>query len=132
MAKKKQKKQVKVLSKKVTKKPSLSRKTDLKDLKKVNAPITPMGDRVLIKELGEEEMFKTSASGIIIPDNGKDEGGKRGNVVAVGPGKYDDGDLIPMRVKIGQTVLYTWGDKIKIKDEEYVIVRESEIIAILN
>ncbi len=100
--------------------------------KKSNAPIVPLGDRILIKELGEEEMFKTSASGIIIPDSSKDEGGKRGKVVAVGPGKVDDGVRVPVSVQVGQTVLYTWGDKIKIKDEEYVIVRESEIIAVLN
>ncbi len=96
------------------------------------APISLLGDRVLIKELGSEEMFKTSASGIIIPDSQKDEGGKRGKVISVGQGKYDDGVLIPVTVEVGQTVLYTWGDSIKVGGEDYVIVRESEIIAILN
>ncbi len=95
-------------------------------------PISLLGDRILIKELGSGEMFKTSASGIIIPDSQKDEGGKRGKVISVGPGKYDDGVLIPVTVEVGQTVLYTWGDSIKVGGEEYVIVRESEIIAVLN
>lgn len=99
---------------------------------KITALITPLYDRVLIQELGEEEMFKTSALGIIIPDSGKDEGGKRGKVIAVGEGRVDDGVRIPVSVEVGQTVLYSWGDKIKVGGDEFVIVRESEIIAILN
>ena len=129
MAKKKQNKK-KVVAKKVS---SPAKKTVTK-IKNTNnsAPIIPLGDRVLIKELGEEEMFKTSALGIIIPDSGKDEGGKRGKVIAVGEGRFDDGVRVPVTVSVDQTVLYSWGDKIKVGGEEYVIVRESEIIAILN
>lgn len=128
MAKKKN-----ISKKKAVKKVTSSKKTTLKvGAHKQFAPITPLSDRVLIKELGDEEIFKTSASGIIIPDSGKDEGGKRGKVIAIGEGKFDDGVRTPLSVQIGQIVLYSWGDKIKVSGEEYVIVRESEIIAILN
>lgn len=125
----------------MAKKKTVKQKSAKKSVKKsapkmskaeTGVPIQPLHDRVLIKELGEEEMFKTSASGIIIPDSGKDEGGKRGKVIAVGEGKVDDGVRVPVSVKIGQIVLYSWGDKIKVDGEEYVIVRESEIIAVLN
>lgn len=125
------------MAKKKTVKQKSAKKSVKKSAPKMNkaeirVPIQPLHDRVLIKELGEEEMFKTSASGIIIPDSGKDEGGKRGKVIAVGEGKVDDGARVPVSVKIGQIVLYSWGDKIKVDGEEYVIVRESEIIAVLN
>lgn len=94
--------------------------------------IQPLGDRVLIKEIEVTEGGKTE-SGIIIPDSVKeDRGAKKGEVIAVGPGKYDDGVLVPMNVKVGDTVLYQWGDTVKIKDEEYVVVSESNIIGIIR
>ncbi|MSU55529.1 MAG: co-chaperone GroES [Candidatus Taylorbacteria bacterium] len=94
--------------------------------------ISPLGDRVLIKELEVESVEKT-AGGIFIPDTVKeDRGAKKGEVLAVGPGKFDDGRHIPMEVKVGDTVLYQWGDTIKIKDEEYVMVSESNLIAIIR
>lgn len=96
-------------------------------------PIQPLGDRVLIKEIGEEKMERTTATGIIIPESAeKESGGKKGKVVAVGTGKIDDGLRIPLETSVGDTVLYQWGDKITINNEEYVIVQESQIIAILN
>ena len=117
---------------KKTRKASKSNRASLSN-KASKLPIAPLGDRVLLKELGEADMQKTTASGIIIPDSAdKDSGGKRGRVIAVGAGKIEDGKLVPVRVSVGQTVLYQWGDKIKIGGEEYVIVRESEIIAVLN
>ena len=69
--------------------------------------IQPLGDKVLIKELEAETTEKT-AGGIFIPDTVKeDRGSKKGEVLAVGPGKYDDGVLVPMEVKVGDTVLYS-------------------------
>ncbi len=98
----------------------------------VKVNIRPLGDRVLIKEIEAAEGGKTE-SGIIIPDSVKeDRGSKKGEVIAVGAGRYDDGDLLPMSVKVGDTVLYQWGDTIKIKDEEYVMVSESNIIGIIK
>lgn len=102
-----------------------------KDSKKSggNLNIIPLADRVLVKELTENETKKTE-SGIIIPDSVKeDKGAKRGRVVAVGAGRYDDGKLIPVSVKVGDTVLFQWGDKLTVKGEEYHMIRETEIIA---
>jgi chaperonin GroES len=79
--------------------------------------LKPLADRVLIKEI--EKAKNETRSGIIIPDGvDEDKGAHRGKVVAVGPGKYDDGVLVPMNLKVNDEVLFQWGDKIKI-DEEF-------------
>ncbi len=94
--------------------------------------IRPLGDRVLIKEMGLSKEEQTS-SGIFLPESAReDKNQKLGKVVAVGDGKFDDGKLVPVRIKEGETVLYTWGDKIKIEEEEYVVVRETEVIAVIS
>lgn len=94
--------------------------------------IRPTGDRVLIKESLFDAQEKTQ-SGIIIPSTvEKDSGAKRGLVLAVGPGKYDDGELIPVSVKEGDTVLFQWGEKIVEDGEEYYIVKDGEIMAIIK
>lgn len=93
--------------------------------------IEPLTDRVLIQE--EDIKQSKTDSGIYIPDTVKeDRGSKRGKVIAVGKGRYDDGVLITPQVKVGDSVLFQWGDQIKFDDKEYFIVRESEIIAIIN
>jgi chaperonin GroES len=100
-----------------------------KSQSKVN--IKPLGDKVLIKEAkaGEEK----TKSGIIIPDSvSKEKGAKRGEVVAVGEGRYDDGEIIPVKVKVGDEVLFQWGDTVEIDGEEYQIVGESNIIGIIK
>ncbi len=95
--------------------------------------VKPLGDRVLIKEEMEKGAERITASGIIIPDSANgDRGAKRGTVVAVGEGKYEDGKLIPMRVAVGDTVLFQWGDTVKIGDEEYHMVNESNILGIIK
>lgn len=94
--------------------------------------IRPLADRILIKEDTESKEQKT-ASGIIIPVSAQEEkAGRRGVVVAVGPGKTEDSKLIPVNVKIGDKVLFQWGDKIIVDNEEYFIVRESEIMAVIK
>ena len=93
--------------------------------------VRPLGDRVLVREMkgGGEK----SISGIIIPETvNADRGAKKGEVVAVGPGKYDDGMLVPMSVKVGEKVLFQWGDKLTIDGEEYEMVSESSILAVLK
>jgi chaperonin GroES len=93
--------------------------------------ITPVGDRLVIEEI--DEKTKKTDSGIYIPDTVKeDRGAKRGKVIAAGTGRYEDGDLIPMTVKTGDEVLFQWGDKVQIDGKEYFIVRESEVIAVIN
>lgn len=95
--------------------------------------IQPLGDRVLVKP--EEIEDTKSPGGIIIPDTASKEKPERGTVVAVGPGKVgDDNDVIPMSVKAGDTVMFSkYGyDEVKIDDEEYYIVAESNILAVIK
>lgn len=84
--------------------------------------IKPLGDRIVLKVLEAEEK---TASGIVLPDTAKEKP-QQGKVLAVGPGKYsDDGKLLPMSVKEGDTVLFAKyaGTEIKYKGEELLILR---------
>jgi chaperonin GroES len=95
--------------------------------------IRPLGDRALVRLLDPAKGDETTASGIILPATlDKDHSEKRGTVVAVGPGRKDDGELIPMEVKAGDEVIFQWGDKVEINKEEYYIVSESNIIAVVE
>ncbi len=92
--------------------------------------IKPLGDRVLIQVI-EEDMQKQGS--LYIPDSAKEKP-QEGKVVAVGSGRYEDGKLVPLDVKSGDTVLYGKysGTDIKHDGTEYLIVRESDILAILE
>ena len=93
--------------------------------------LKPLADRVLVKPLTEEEVTK---GGIILPDTAKEKP-QRGEIVAVGPGRLDDeGKRVPMEVKKGDKVLYDKyaGTEVKLGDEEYLILRESNIVAKLS
>ena len=93
--------------------------------------VKPLADRVLIKPLELEEMKK---GGIIIPDTAKEKP-QEGEVIEVGPGRVtDDGKKIPLEVKKGDKVLYGKysGTEVTIDDVEYMIMRESDILAILG
>ncbi|HUA01786.1 MAG TPA: co-chaperone GroES [Candidatus Aquilonibacter sp.] len=90
--------------------------------------ITPLHDRVLVRRLEEKETVK---GGIIIPDSAKEKP-QEGEVIAVGAGKINDkGDRIALDVKPGDKVLFGKysGNDIKIDDEEYMILKEDEILA---
>lgn len=95
--------------------------------------ISPLGDRVVVKP-SEKEGEKKLASGIIIPETVDKEKPAKGEVVAVGPGKYDDGKKVPMQVKVGDVVLFSkYGyDEVKVGGEEYYILSESSILGIAN
>ena len=95
-----------------------------------NISLVPLGDRVVIKPLEAEEV---SASGIIIPDTVKKEKSERGTVVATGPGRYEDGAVVPMTVKKGDEVIFeqTYREPVLIDGEEYYIFSESSILAII-
>lgn len=104
-----------------------------KDVKGVDKGIRPLSDRVLIKEQSVKAGETTTKSGIIIPvSTHEDKSTKRGTVIAVGPGKYESGTHVPMSLQIGDTVLFQWGDQIKVDGEEYYLVRESEIMAVIK
>ena len=93
--------------------------------------IQPLGDRLIIKAVEPKEVKK---SGIIIPETAKEKP-QEGEVVAVGKGKTnEDGKLIPMEVKTGDIVLYGKysGTEIKINDEEYLIMREEDVLGIVR
>jgi chaperonin GroES len=90
--------------------------------------LKPLGDRVVIKPLPREEVTK---SGLVLPDTAKEKP-QEGEVIAAGPGRVgDDGKHIAMEVKKGDRVIYAKyaGTEIKLDDVEYVILRESDILA---
>jgi len=93
--------------------------------------IKPLGDRVLVELVEQTEIKK---GGIIIPDSAKEKP-QEGKVIEVGPGKVtDEGKRIPMNVKKGQRVLMPkyGGSEVKIDDKEYQIVREDDILGIIE
>jgi chaperonin GroES len=90
--------------------------------------LQPLGDRVLVRPIAKEEKTK---SGIYLPDTAKEKP-QEGEIIAVGPGKYDEtGKRIPMDLKTGDRVIYAkyGGTEIKVDDEELMILRESDILA---
>lgn len=101
-----------------------------------NAPkIQPLGDKVLIQPLSETELVGKTKGGIIIPDTIDKGRPEQGRVLAVGEGRLtDDGKVIAPKVKKGQIVIFSkFGpDEIKIDGEEYLIVSESQILAVIN
>ena len=93
--------------------------------------VRPLHDRVLIKRIDEEE---TVRGGIIIPDSAKEKP-QEGEVVAVGSGKrLEDGTVMPLKVKAGDRVLFGKysGTEIKLEDQEYLILKEDEILGITS
>ena len=91
----------------------------------------PLHNYVLIERIEEENK---TAGGIIIPDNAKEKP-SRGRVIAVGDGAYDDGQKIPMSVKVNDVVLFAkWAssaNEVKIGGNDYVLIKESDILGIL-
>lgn len=96
----------------------------------VTVAIKPLGDRVLIEPM-EEELQKQGS--LFIPDTAKEKP-QQGKVIAVGKGRYEDGKLIPLDVQVGDMVLFGKyaGSEIKQDDREYLIVRENDILAIIE
>lgn len=95
--------------------------------------LTPLGDRIVVKP-AENAGEKKLASGIIIPASADKEKPMTGKVVAVGPGRYEDGKLIPLQVKVGNTVLFGKysHEEVKLNGESYYILSESGVLGILN
>ena len=93
--------------------------------------IRPLHDRILVKRIEEQE---TVRGGIIIPDTAKEKP-QEGKVVAVGGGKVgEDGKRIPLDVKAGDKILFGKysGSEVKIEDDEYLILREEDVLAVLD
>jgi chaperonin GroES len=92
--------------------------------------VKPLGDRILVKRIEEDEV----KGGIIIPDTAKEKP-QKGEVISVGSGKKDDsGKVIPMEVKEGDSILFGKyaGTEIKIESEEYLIMREDDVLGIVT
>jgi chaperonin GroES len=92
--------------------------------------IEPLEDRVVVKPGDEEE---TTVSGIVIPDTAKEKP-QEGEVVALGPGRFEDGNRVPMDVKTGDRVLYSkyGGTEVKVEGEEYLVLSARDILAIVK
>jgi chaperonin GroES len=92
--------------------------------------LKPLADRVVVKPA---ELESKTKSGIIIPDTAKEKS-QKGKVLAVGPGFYQNGNLIPLSLKIGDVVLYKeyGGDEIKLEGEEVMILKADDILAVIE
>ncbi len=93
--------------------------------------IRPLGDRIVVERIEEEEVKK---GGIIIPDTAKEKP-QKGKVLAVGPGrKTDDGKVIPVDIKVGDIVIFSKyaGTEIEIDDQKLLIMREDEVLGIVE
>ncbi len=97
----------------------------------VSVKIRPLADRVLVKPLSRETVTK---SGIVLPDTAKEKP-QEGEILAVGPGKVlDNGKRVTLEVSVGQKILFARyaGTEVKVEDEEYLILRESDIMGIVE
>ena len=92
--------------------------------------LVPLGDRVVLKQLVAEE---TTKSGIVLPGQNKEKP-QQAEVVAVGPGGLVDGKEVKMEVKVGDKVIYSKysGTDVKLDDVEYIVVKQSDIVAIIE
>ena len=92
--------------------------------------LVPLGDRVVIKQLEEEA---TTKSGIVLPGQSKEKP-QQAEVIAVGPGGTVDGKEVKMNVATGQKVIYSKyaGTEVKLEDEEFIIVKQNDILAVVE
>ena len=92
--------------------------------------VAPLADRVVVKPLDDAE---TMRGGLYIPDTAKEKP-QQGEIVAVGPGRYEDGKRIPLDVAVGNRVLYGKysGTEVTVEGDALLILRESDILAIIN
>ena len=92
--------------------------------------LSPLGDKVVLKQLEAEE---TTASGIVLPGNAQEKT-QQAEVIAVGPGGVVDGKEVKMQVSVGDKVIYSKyaGTEVKLGDEEFIVVRQNDIVAIVE
>ena len=105
--------------------------TATKSKKKSDVKIQPLGDRVVVER---EESEEKTAGGIVLPDSAQDKP-SRGKIIAIGDGRLlDDGTRAPLQVKVGDKVLFTSyaPEVIKVHDEELLLMREEDILAVIE
>jgi len=96
----------------------------------VSVTIKPLEDRILVKAVEAEQ---TTASGLVIPDTAKEKP-QEGDVLAVGPGRFEDGQRLPLDIKVGDKVIYSkyGGTEVKYNGEELLILSSRDVLAILE
>lgn len=110
----------------------------MKKTNKTKTKINPYGDRILVKPFTEEALRKAQGKsgsyGIILPDSVTKEKSAQGKVLAVGEGRLIEGKLIPIKVKIGDTVIFSkYGyDEVEEEGEEFYLLKEDNILAIIK
>ncbi|MDQ2891131.1 MAG: co-chaperone GroES [Gemmatimonadota bacterium] len=97
---------------------------------KTATTVKPLADRVVIKALEETEQMR---GGLFIPDTAKEKP-QQGEIVAVGPGRYEDSKLVPMTLKVGDRVLYGKysGTEVTLSNEALLILRETDVLAVIG
>ena len=92
--------------------------------------VQPLGDRVVVRPLDEAEEMR---GGLYIPDTAKEKP-LQGEILAVGPGRFEKNERVPMDVKVGQKVLYSKyaGTDVRMGDDELLIIKESDVLAIIE
>ena len=92
--------------------------------------IKPLEDRIVVKALEAEQ---TTASGLVIPDTAKEKP-QEGEVLAVGPGRFEDGTRVPLDVKVGDKVIYSkyGGTEVKYSGEDYLILSARDVLAVVS
>ena len=92
--------------------------------------LSPLGDRVVLKQLEAEE---TTKSGIVLPGNAQEKP-QQAEVIAVGPGGVVDGKEVTMQVKVGDKVIFSKyaGTEVKLEEEEYIVVKQNDILAVVE
>jgi len=93
--------------------------------------LKPLGDRIVVKPAEEDEA--RTASGLVIPDTAKEKP-QLGEVLAVGPGEFKDGDRVPIDVSVGDTVFYSkyGGTEVKYEGEDYLVLSSRDVLAVLG
>ena len=96
----------------------------------MSVSIKPLEDRIVVKPLDAEQ---TTASGLVIPDTAKEKP-QEGEVLAVGPGRFEEGTRLPLDVKVGDTVLYSkyGGTEVKYSGQEYLILSARDVLAVIE
>jgi chaperonin GroES len=97
---------------------------------KTTVKVAPLADRVVVRALEETEQMR---GGLYIPDTAKEKP-QQGEIVAVGPGRFDEGKRVPMELKVGDKVLYGKysGTEVTLDNSPYLILREADVLAVVN
>jgi chaperonin GroES len=92
--------------------------------------LKPLEDRIVVKPSEGEE---TTTSGLVIPDTAKEKP-QEGSVIAVGPGRYEDGNRVPLDVAVGDTVIYSkyGGTEVKVDGEDYLVLSARDVLAVMS